>query len=645
MRHDSRGDPPRLADDPAQLSDEPEGVTRLDEALENRELGVEPRRLDRWPRDPLDLRVRARRDHLAVADEHLVELLARRRPDHLDRDLAPGLLAGEADHVLRQVHDPHGLPHVEDVDLPALGDRTGLDDELHGLGDRHEEPGHLRVGHRHRAAPGDLAPEDRDHGARRAEDVAEPHRHEPGRDVRPVPPRLDDPLAERLRLAHDRLRIRSLVGGHEHEPLRTELDGHVGQGPGAEGVVAHRLERVRLHHRDVLVRGRVEDDAGPVGGEDLAQLDAVLDVRHDGHATEEPTLAGELAVDVEQCRLGMIDHHEPRRTEPGELPAELGADRAAGARDHHDLVRDVAGDPVEIDLDRLPAEHVLDLDGPQLGRQAGVACDELGQTGQGLDRQPGLPCGLDDPATHLAGRGRDRDQHLVRPAIANQVRQVGGRAEHPDPVQAQVPLARIVVDDADRRVAEPRVPQHLLDDELGRVAGPDDDRLLAAGHDLARERPLDQRPGEQARARDEREAQEQVDEPDSLRHARRVELEQREDQERGERGERDPAQGRPHVTGRDVAPPAVVEAREREHRQLDRDDDEDHLPVEIPVVVHRQPLVEPEQPGERPRQGDDRRIGGDLPHRVPVERGSHARSGDRRDGDRGLARLPVGSGS
>ena len=135
--------------------------------------------------------------------------------------------------------------------------------------------------------------------------------------------------------------------------------------------------------------------------------------------------------------------------------------------------------------------------------------------GSVLTGSPARLCRLDDLAPHLAGGGRHRDQHLVRPPVADQLRQVGRRAEHADPVQAQVALARIVVDDPDRRVAEARVPQHLLDHELRGVAGPDDDRLLAAGHDLPRERPLDQRPGEQARPGDERETEEQVDEPDA----------------------------------------------------------------------------------------------------------------------------------
>ena len=51
----------------------------------------------------------------------------------------------------------------------------GLDDQLAGLLDRHEEPGDLGVGHRDRAAALDLGPEQRDDRTAAAQHVAEPH--------------------------------------------------------------------------------------------------------------------------------------------------------------------------------------------------------------------------------------------------------------------------------------------------------------------------------------------------------------------------------------------------------------------------------------------------------------------------------------
>ena len=78
----------------------------------------------------------------------------------------------------------------------------------------------------------------------------------------------------RLRLAHHRLRVHRLVGRDEHEALDPELDGDLGDHLRRERVVAHRLERVRLHQRHVLVRGRVEDDRRRVALEDAAHARA-----------------------------------------------------------------------------------------------------------------------------------------------------------------------------------------------------------------------------------------------------------------------------------------------------------------------------------------------------------------------------------
>ena len=144
-----------------------------------------------------------------------------------------------------------------------------------------------------------------------------------------VAPRLDDPLAQRLRLAHHGLRVDGLVRRDEDEALRAELDGDVGDRARDERVVAHRLERVRLHERHVLVRGGVEDDGRAVLLEDLAHLRRVARVGENGSRGVEVALVHELALDLEQARLAVVDEHEPGRAHARDLAAELGADRAA----------------------------------------------------------------------------------------------------------------------------------------------------------------------------------------------------------------------------------------------------------------------------------------------------------------------------
>ena len=230
------------------------------------------------------------------------------------------------------------------------------------------------MGDGHRPAALDLPAKGRDHRPGGVQHVAEPNGREAGRHVATVAERFDDPLAERLRLTHDRLRIHGLVGRDQHEPLDVELGRQLRDGARADDVVPYRLEGMRLHQRHVLVRGGVEDDRGPVLLEDLApERLPVLDVDELRHRGREVALVDELALDVEQRRLGVVDEDQPRRIDTGDLTAELCADRAAGTRDEHGLFLQVRGDAVEVDLHLLAAEDVLDLDGADLPGEVEVA--------------------------------------------------------------------------------------------------------------------------------------------------------------------------------------------------------------------------------------------------------------------------------
>src|ERR671924_2206779 len=83
---------------------------------------------------------------------------------------------------------------------------------------------------------------------------------------------------------------------------------------------------------------------------------------------------------------------------------------------------------------------------------------------------------------------------------------------------------------------------------------------------------------------------------------------------------RDAAGGTPHVTGRDVAPPAVVEAEQDEDDELDRDDYEDRVDHQA-VVRGGHALVEAEPEREPPRERDQDAVGEQLPDAVAVDRG------------------------
>ncbi len=370
----------------------------------------------------------------------------------------------------------------------------------------------------------------------------------------------------------------------------------------------------------------MKHDRRPVLVEDLAHLDLVAGVGEDRCRRMEDPLVDELALDLEQPRLAVVDEDEARRADARDLAAELGADRAACARDQHDLSLEVAGNRVEVDLDRLAPEQILDLDRADLPRQVEVRRDHLGEPGQGLHRYA-FPSGdRDDALARLSSGGRDGDEQLVGLAVAEDVLELVTRPEHADPVQPQVLLSRIVVDEADRCVAEGRSPEHLAQDLLGCIPCADDDDLLAPGHDPPGGRALDDRAREKARAQHERQQEQQLDEPDSARDLERVEIapEQREDHEDRDDRYGDTADRAPHVAGRDVPPPAVVEAEGDEDRNRDPDDERHDLPVEVALVAKRRLPVEADVPGEDPRGSHEPGVDADLPQPMPVQGRSHA---------------------
>ena len=195
----------------------------------------------------------------------------------------------------------------------------------------------------------------------------------------------------------------------------------------------------------------------------------------------------ELAHDLEQVVLGVVDEHEPARADARDLAAQLAADRAAGAGHEHDLVGEVGADALELHPHRLAAEHVLDLQLAQLAHDlTPPPCAVLQQLEDGrerADRDPARAAGGDDAAAQRAGRGRDRDDHLVGLDRVEHAREVvvGGRAEHLEVVLVlHAALARVVVDEADGAQAEVGVAHELAHDEAAAVAAADDQHVARA---------------------------------------------------------------------------------------------------------------------------------------------------------------------
>src|SRR4051812_47895440 len=107
------------------------GIAAVDDVLHARERLVYPLRIKRWPLGCHDLLSTGRPRPLVGVEQVLVDLLAWPGADDFYRNVDVRLLPRQPDHVARQVHDLHRLPHVEHEDLAAAGEAAGADDQLH----------------------------------------------------------------------------------------------------------------------------------------------------------------------------------------------------------------------------------------------------------------------------------------------------------------------------------------------------------------------------------------------------------------------------------------------------------------------------------------------------------------------------------
>ena len=135
----------------------------------------------------------------------------------------------------------------------------------------------------------------------------------------------------------------------------------------------------------------MEDDRRSVLGQHLAHPLLFLAVGEHRHRRAHVPLLLELAHDLEQVVLGVVDEHQPARADARDLAAQLAADRAAGAGHEHDLAGEVCADALELHPHRLAAEDVLDAHLAQLARDLQLARAVPEQLEHGRRRAHGNP--------------------------------------------------------------------------------------------------------------------------------------------------------------------------------------------------------------------------------------------------------------
>src|SRR5450755_4561885 len=160
-----------------QRDDQPANITRFTNLVKTIEPGYHVAFRQAVAHKDADLLMAGWHRVLKHGAQFFVELFAGTHTAEFDLDILIRPEPGQQDQVSGQVDDLHRLTHVQDANLAALADDSGLQHQLAGLRDGHEEAPHLGMRHGYRTACRYLSLEDRDDAAVGAEDISEAHGH------------------------------------------------------------------------------------------------------------------------------------------------------------------------------------------------------------------------------------------------------------------------------------------------------------------------------------------------------------------------------------------------------------------------------------------------------------------------------------
>ncbi len=266
-----------------------------------------------------------------------------------------------------------------------------------------------------------------------------------------------------------------------------DLAGDPRHEPRGQGVVAHRLDRVQLHHRDVLVGRGVEDDVRPVLGEHLAHPLLLLAVGQDRDRGADVAILLELAQDLEQVVLGVVDQDEPARAHPGDLAAQLAADRAAGAGDQHDLALQIGADTLELHPHRARG-RACPRPGPRAadGRRAAARCRPGAARTRSEWSAPGSPASRQAATTRARSVPGAEGMAMITSSgsTSSTTRAKSSARSGADDLEAVLvlhpELPGVVVDEADGPQAQLWVANQLAGDQTAALAATDDQHVTRA---------------------------------------------------------------------------------------------------------------------------------------------------------------------
>ena len=161
--------------------------------------------------------------------------------------------------------------------------------------------------------------------------------------------------------------VDGLIGRDHHEALDAVLLAEVDQILRAEDVIMHRLDAVLFHQRNVLVRGGVDDDLRVIALKNAHQGRLLRDGADLDLKVQLAVIRGqEFLLHVVRAVFINIENDNLFWFHLGQLPAELGADGAAAARDENDLIAVIRAGLFVRDMDRLAEQQIFYIELTQM---------------------------------------------------------------------------------------------------------------------------------------------------------------------------------------------------------------------------------------------------------------------------------------
>ena len=591
LRHDL----PQLRHHPGLV----EGALKLVELLE---LLLQAGAIDGGRFGDHDLLVAGRLDPLAGDQQLLEQLLPGAQAAEADVDILVGDKTGEPDQLLGEVEDLDRLAHVEEENLPPLPHAPGLQHQLARFRNRHEKARHLPMGDGDRPPLRDLLLEGRHDAAGAAEDIAEADGDETG--AAGPGQGLHVELRRPLGRPHHVGRVDRLVGGDHDEGFAVELVGGIGHHPRAAHVVVRRLGRVVLHQRHVLVGGGVKDHLRLALVKEAVDPRPVADIADDGGVAQLRVRPGDLVVNVEEGRLGVVKEDDAGGVKAADLAADLAADAPRGAADEDSFPFQKGPDPLEVEAHRFPAEEVLEVDIPHL-LDRDLAVDQVADAGEGLEGDAEGLAVLDNRPHLFARRRGDGDDDLLDPVLPAEGLQLLPGAEDLKAGEGAAQLVGVVIDKTDDRLVQRRVLPDLLGDHLAGAAGADDQ----GAHPLFAPRPeqrqvvLPKGPGKKARPGEHRQADHPVEDQDRAGDIVEA-VDKEEDEDEGDGGDQVGLGDLQHVGHGGIAPPAAEDSQPPEDGDLDQQQERQDGKKSMPVAGG-DAEIEAQQVGEQQRGSED----------------------------------------